>query len=156
MGQNDQEWHSAPTNDTGNPDIWRRVTFGNDYGDNSCNWNVGTYLDMYLDGHVEVFTTQANDNCGPLGTQVNFYIELWFITPGGPRINPREFAFFVFPQMDLGGHKENIWRTFPSRDDVKSFQGEGVALSCYRHAFPIDPNNNNTLPSTSINVYPNN
>jgi hypothetical protein len=146
----DNEHHSADTNITGNPAIWRRVAFENDYGDNFCDWDVGSYLDMYSDGHVEVWNTHLADN---RTDDVNFFIELWFIENGN-RINPNEFVFMVFEGMSSGGHKEDIMVVFPPRPDLVGFQANGRTLSCYRHAYTVDPDNNNTLPSPAIVIRP--
>lgn len=135
--------HFSPTdNDSGNPAVWRKLTWTDDYGDDNTVWGAGSYVEIFDDGHVETYVSHlANNRSGDMGSHpdVSFVLEIWFMK-GADRFGGPNY-FVVFKGMTHDGHKENITVPFPPTPGISSNYPQADAFVVYRHANsdPIDP-----------------
>jgi len=81
---------SPKTNTTGDPAIWRSVTF-DDWGPEHCDWRSGQGVSIRNDGLITVWSSYVSNKWsnGPFGAVMRFYVEIKLFNNKGQQVGPR-------------------------------------------------------------------
>jgi hypothetical protein len=137
----DTEHSSATSNTSGDPSIWREIVYADAYGDENTDWRIPSYVKVFADGQMEVFSNYiSNNRVGPtLGRpDVNFGVELWFKND----VN-RIAGYFLMLYRNLrnGDGKDLVKVRFAAPPNVYNDMAASTYISAYRHVgtVPSDP-----------------
>ncbi|MFM0554795.1 hypothetical protein P0D69_28065 [Paraburkholderia sediminicola] len=130
---------SDDKNNSGNPAVWRRIFYTDDLGDNNSVWQNGSYVDIYNDGHIGIYTSHIfNGMRGDTGgaPDASFVLEYCYMKKmlnGDKTIRLTESQYLiVFSNLPNGKPEDNFYMAYAPRADALANMSQSWGFAAYR------------------------